>query len=450
MSQTKITKAQTLEEALNVINKDALSSSEVIDAFYVDTNKVRYVGATADPVKMMAIAIRTAKSPCHILFSGHIGCGKSTELKRLEKMLTEQKYLVSIAECHIRLNLNAMEYTDVMLFVLETLLDCAIMNDLAVNEKPLRRIQNYWGTELTKVSTAAFEATAGIHASIEAETPSLLKRIYKIVAGLRAELLIQSNTRAEFQQKVQPELHTFIAMINEVISDIQNAGVKKGFKNTFPIILQDGLEKANMDVADRLFERHSQDLVRMHAHLVMTFPINLCYKPGYVQIKNNFANDWRLPMIKLRTWNGERYTEYPGGIKTLSDIVEKRMERDLFEGDTLKCMIVKTGGSLRDLFEVLYTAALNALGEDRTIITQQDAEAALNKMTSGISERFPQNLIPKLIEIIDGKKSYASDEDLMVLLQSSAVLEYNGERWVDVHPLAAEWIKNTQIAGKAF
>jgi len=65
-------------------------------------------------------------------------------------------------------------------------------------------------------------------------------------------------------------------------------------------------------------------------------------------------------------------------------------------------------------------------------------------MMSGISERFPQELVPKLIEIINGNKKYASDEDLTILLQSSAVLEYNGDKWVDVHPLAAEWIEKTQ------
>ena len=444
MESTKLKKAETLEEALNVLGKDALSSIDVLESFYVDTNKVRNAGTSEDQINMMAIAIRNSKTPCHMLFSGHIGSGKSTELRRLEKKLTDDKYIAGVAECHTRLNMSAMEYTDVMLFVLETLLSRAIDYDLDINRIPLERIKEYWGTNLVKTSESAYEATTGIYASVEAQSPPILSFVFKIVAGLRTALLIQSKTREEFQRKVQPELHLFIAMINEVIAEIQKAGVKKGYKDALPVVLLDGLEKTNRDIADKLFRDHSQELVRLHAHMVLAFPVSLCYTPEYRQIKNNYASDWRLPMIKLRTWNGRNYGPYPSGLKTLTEIVERRLAGHLYDSRDLKLIIKKTGGSLRDLFEALYIASLNALGGERGAITKKDVDAALKKMKSGISERFPQELIPKMIEIINGKKNYASDAELTILLQSSAVLEYNGEEWVDVHPLAADWIKKTQ------
>jgi len=449
MSFRRIKKAETLEEALNVLSKDALKSSEVLDSFYVDTNKVRNAGCMEDQIKMMAIAIRNSNTPCHMLFSGHIGSGKSTELRRLERILTEEKFIVGVAECQMRLNMNALEYTDVMLFVLETLLSCAMYYNLDINQKPLERIKEYWGTELIKVSTETFDATSEVNASAKIQSPSILQSIFKIVAGLCTKLQIQSKTRDEFQQKIKPELHIFISMINDVIDEIQRAGVKKGFKDALPVVLMDGLEKTNKEVADKLFINHSQDLVRLQAHMILAFPIYLCYTPDYRQIKNNYASDWRLPMIKLRTWNGTSYGPYPNGSKILTEIVEKRMSADLYEDKDLKQVIKKTGGSLRDLFEVLYTASLNALVGNRKSITKKDVDAALSIMMSGISERFPQALVPKLIEILNGNKNYASDEDLTILLQSSAVLEYNGDKWVDVHPLAAEWIEKTQYIQSA-
>jgi len=53
MDHKKLKKAETLEEALSLFSKDALSANDVLDSFYVDTNKVRYAEATAEQIQII-------------------------------------------------------------------------------------------------------------------------------------------------------------------------------------------------------------------------------------------------------------------------------------------------------------------------------------------------------------------------------------------------------------
>lgn len=108
-----------------------------------------------------------------------------------------------------------------------------------------------------------------------------------------------------------------------------------------------------------------------------------------------------LPMIKIETIEGQSFAE---GIAIMKEIIKKRADLTLFEAGVLEHLIRYTGGSLRDLFHTVNASAKRAERRKSTAVSMEDAERALDE------------------------------------LQASVVLEYNGKRWHNVHPLVARFL----------
>lgn len=447
-TEPRTDKAKTLHESLSRLRMKALDTEEEFTAYYVPASEARNAEEQDRTIKT-ALSIKTASEPCHILFSGHLGCGKSTELHRLGRMLKEDRFLVGIGICEENLDMTTVKYTDLILFILETLLKCAKDNNISVGKKTLESIEAYWKTVHTLVSENSNGTEIELSGAAEARTPGLLARVFSIIVSTRSLLRTKSDTRDEYRKVIEPRFSVFIDMVNAVVDDIRSSGVRKGFCDTPPVVLLDQLEKADRDAATELFDKHSQDLARLRLHLVIPFPIEMCYTPSYNQIKNYYEDEWILPMIKLQTWDEQTlsYTPFPTGKEVLRSIIYKRMDESLFADGVLDYIIDKTGGFLRHLFTVVFEAALNAAAQDSMSIDEKDMMVALRNLQAGISRRFPDSGRSRLQRIANGEKCYASDEELMVFLRSGAVFEYNGKRWVDLHPLVLDWLNETS-AGK--
>ena len=451
---SQLAKANTLFDSLSLLQMGALDSKEEFDTFYVAAAEARNAAEGDRTIKTL-LSIEASKRPCHILYSGHMGCGKSTELRRLCHELKGSRFIVGIGVCDENLDMTTMQHTDLILFIMETLLKCANDNNIQVSGDALANIEDYWKDERSTTIDKTSDASLAVGVGLEAKTPNLLAKVLLAVGSARSDLRIQSEKRDTLRRKIEPDLNTFIGMVNDLIDSIRAAGANKGFRDAPPVILLDQLEKVGKDVAADLFEKHSQDLTRLRSSLVLPFPIEMCYTPSYNMVKNYYTDEWILPMVKLRTWSEQHkgYEPYEKGKETLRAIIHRRMADCLFSGNTLDMIIEKTGGFLRDLFRVVYDAALNAIvrqGKSTEaqnvgiLIEAPDAMAALANLQSSITRRFPDSCRERLGKIKNGEKRYAFDEELMMLLRSGAVFEYNGERWVDLHPLVSDWLGKTR------
>ncbi len=65
---------------------------------------------------------------------------------------------------------------------------------------------------------------------------------------------------------------------------------------------------------------------------------------------------------------------------------------------------------------------------------------ALNSLESDLNGRYYDAAIPVMRKIYRGEKYVTVSEEMTKLLQIGAVLEYNGERWCDLHPLVEKWL----------
>ena len=130
----------------------------------------------------------------------------------------------------------------------------------------------------------------------------------------------------------------------------------------------------------------------------------------------------------------------------IKQIVEKRADISLFQEGVLNQMIERSGGVLRDLFEMIEVTASSALFKNKSVIDQETSDYSFERlkmeyrgMITVWGEKEAKvstgDLYDKLFEVSESStKEFPLDDTMFLLLSCLAVVEYNGKQWFDVHP----------------
>jgi hypothetical protein len=439
-------RAGRLSEIQDVFNPNPLEDMGEIELYYQDVTEARTGDVYSGFVEKMELLLEDShNSLIHKLFVGHAGVGKTTELYRLKHGAQEKGFLTCFGRCDIDLDSGDIEYTDVLLYILDLLVLQARDNDLKISDNLIKNIENYWNTDTELSTTISLQAEAEIEASAQAEAG--IGKVVKLLARVRAVLKNSAESKRVIRTRVEPRSSELIGQIKEVIGEIRNQLLQSG-RPDIPFVILDGLDKIPLEQARKIFKENGSRFQSLQIHLLVTFPISLSYTPEYKDIQIWFPNPAKLPMIKLRDWRNGAYTpDYTEGKETLKNIVKKRADLSLFTEEALEELITYTGGYLRDLFRCICDAALRARLRKSARIELSDAVKALEVLESDLNGRYGDELIGKMEEIYRGGKYVSSSEEITTLLQIGAVLEYNGTRWCDLHPLVEKWlIRNRRIS----
>lgn len=432
-------RADKLSDIQDVFNPNPLEDMRAIETFYQDATEARTGDMYSGFVEKMELLLEDShNSLIHKLFVGHAGVGKTTELYRLYHGAEAKGFLSCFGRCDIDLDSGDIEYTDVLLYLLDLLVRKACDSHLKISQRIVKNIENYWNTDVELSKTISLQAEAEISGSFQTETG--IGKIAKLLAGVRAILKNSAESKKVIRTKVEPRSSELIAQIKDVIEEIRTQLSQSG-RPGIPFVILDGLDKIPLEQARKIFKENGSRFQNLQIHLLVTFPISLSYTPEYKDIQIWFPNPAKLPMIKLRSWQNGAYLQgYTEGAQTLKNIVQKRAELSLFAEDALDELITYTGGYLRDLFRCICEAALRARLRKSPRIELPDARKALEVLESDINGRYSGEFIGKMQEIYRGEKYVSSSEEITTLLQSGVVLEYNGTRWCDLHPLAEKWL----------
>lgn len=439
-------RADKLSEIQDAFNPNPLEEPEEIAKYYQDATEARTGDMYSGFVEKMELLLEDSHSSLiHKLFVGHAGVGKTTELYRLMHAAQEKGFLTCLGRCDMELDSGDIEYTDVLLYILDLLVTEAYESRLKISEATIRNIDNYWNSDVELCRTISMQAEAEASASAQAEAG--IGKIIRLLAGIRAILKNSAESKQVIRRKVEPRSSELIAQIGNVITEIRNQLSRCGRPDS-PFVILDGLDKIPLEQARKIFKENGSRFQSLQIHLLVTFPISLSYTPEYKDMQIWFPNPVKLPMIKLRSWEHGAYApDYREGVETLKSIVEKRACLSLFAEDALNEMILYTGGYLRDLFRCICDAALRARLRKSPRIEFSDAQKALDVLESDLNGRYGDELVGKMEEIYRGNKYVSSSEEITTLLQIGAVLEYNGTRWCDLHPLVERWlIRNKRIS----
>ena len=434
-------RATNILEIPNSFRADPLTKEQLAE-FYEDTIEVRtgtkvnspiddIYDSCIDPVHLdpnKKVRIRNA----HLLL-GHRGCGKSTELNHLDERLSEIGYHVKTIRCMDALDGANMAFSDIMVLMTDALLNLAKENDVTISHSDLLTLDRF-GAEIKKEDVVLTETEIDIGSGASLETPTLFQNLIKFFISLKATLKLNQSSRTTIRKKILLRNTEWLEAVNRLGDALTEA-----FDGRQPILCFEDLDKGN---TWDIFSGHCEILTGTSFPVIYTFPIAFSYRPDFAEMKA-FFHISRLPMIEVRTIDGLRNER---GIAAIRTIIDSRADNSLFDEGVIDHLIVKTGGSLRDLFSAINDAARYARRLKMETIGMDVVEIALERIKSDLSAQLEGEDHTFLKTIYEGKHQFIEDRDrLLEMMKAGAVLEYNGKRWHDVHPLIVDYLREVGV-----
>lgn len=377
-----------------------------------------------------------------LILTGHRGCGKTTELLRLEERFKARAFIVRM---DMDESLRAdFDYTLMLLWLTEELVHRLEQAGVSLPQTEMRAVEA-WFAEITEISIesditegeAGVEVTAGAGASLFGFGTSFLAR-------LKARLLSSREDRTQTLRKMNQRGSELIGRVNTLFIAARSA-LKKAGRPPEIVVIQDNLDRLERDVAARLFIDNGQLIKDVGAHMVITAPLALTLSPN--QIETVFPATFSLATPKLHDRSGTRQDD---AVESLRQVVLGRADVALFDGpELIERLVMASGGSFRDLMRLLRQAQTEARAADAATIGANHVASAIGHFRAGLVKALQpaRRYFPALVEINRTKDApYDAEQDadaargfLRELIFIGAILEYNGDDyWYDVHPTLLE------------
>lgn len=421
----KMKQANQIEDMIGVFEPFPLMDTDDFSEFYVDTYDARGENA----VKRMAVGLQYSGNPyMKILFMGHRGSGKSTELFLLKQKI-ESRFEVISFFIQDEVDPDTMTHIDFIFAIMSQIVKYVEENKkIKLSDEDLDSLYKYWQEEkiIEESEYDSDEMSAGFKAKL-----SFLKRIVVECGGI---LKTGSESKMTIRRKIEPKIGYLIQLLNQIIAKINLQLQDKKL-----IFIIEDLDKLGIHVTNELFIKNRKTLFALQARMILTFPVFMAYDLDYNAVKEDVDMCQMLSIIKVRDQNK---TVFRKGVEKLEEIVYKRAKAELFEEAALNFMIMQSGGAIRDLFQMIRDAAYEALLDEREKILMQDARIAYVKLKSEYERLIREDVdVEKLVSVYEQPKPLMTDEVLMKLLKRGLVLEYNGERWCGIHPAVEDFLR---------
>jgi len=405
------------------------------NGFYVDTMLARTGNPAKLPIEDIFCDCTTGSYNFIHLLLGHRGCGKSTEINRLEIKFRDAGFAVKKIDCQAETNFASVRVEDILILISNALLEICDEKSILINKSDIETLRYFFAEKEEKTTDKDCETKGGgIGGGISINTP-----IVKLSADAKAQIMNTSEKITTIRENVINHFSEWNRCIDNIIEKIKEKDNRK-----YPIIIFENFDKiVPVENAIKIFEKGYLEKIR--TYIIYTFPISLSYSEKFGTIEQ-YASSHFFPMIDVKTKEGKKNET---GYNTIEKIIEKRAELTLFEDNVIDVLIEKTGGSLRDVFKCIELALRYTDRNGKDKVGMEELNMALNEVKSILSRRIEKGEEGKddyyaLKKIHEAKiKTIIEDKSKMLgFLEAHVVLEYNGERWHDLHPLIYDFLKD--------
>ena len=398
------------------------------NGFYVDTIEARTGNPLESPIDDIFLDCTTENIHFIHLLLGHRGCGKSTEINKLEIKFKEKGFAVKKIDCQAETNFATLQVEDILILISNALLDICDEKGININQSDIEKLTYFFDAKVEEIKDTE-GAEYGLHSKIGLG----FSKIVKISSVLKSQIMGSSEKITTVRRNIINHFDEWNVCIDNIIEKIKEKDNQK-----YPIIIFENFDKiVPTERAINIFEKGYLEKIR--TYIIYTFPISLSYSEKFGTIEQ-YVSPHFFPMIDVKTKEG---TKNERGYNTIKKIIAKRTNGnlDLFEEDAMNTLIEKTGGSLRDIFKVIVQALryTGRQGKDKT--GMEEINLALQGEKSSITRRIEKKDYPSLQEIHKAKTEIEDKSKMLRFLEAHVVLEYNGERWHDLHPLIYDFLK---------
>lgn len=381
------------------------------------TNNPFYVNRPGNAVAELEDALLAPYfQPPKFFFSGHRGCGKSTELLRLTaNPAIVAKYWPIHFSIRDEADINDLDFRDILLAIGGRMYRHYREAGGKLPDQLLKELDSWRGQIESAITTVTggrmgeFEVSGGLNA-------------FFANAGLKMKL--EPATRAELRQVIEHNITGLIQVINDIAAAI-HAQEKR-----LPLILIDDLDKPDLELAIEIFHGRREIMLQPNCAVVYTVSSALFYSKSFDAIRDRAIF---LPNIKLHP--RQRPTERDqAGFITLRLFVHRRMAEALMGADALDIAIHYSGGVFREMARIMRAAIGRARRRKAVQIERVDVEWAVTEIRNEYRRILDKADLDFLREVHQHNR-LEQHERLGPLLQLLALLEYrNDENWCDAHP----------------
>ncbi len=424
--------------------------------YYIDFASVRG-GKVIEALKRTITRLSPYKPTCQ-LFTGHIGCGKSTELLRLKAELENQGFHVVYFESTEDLDETDVDITDILLAIARQVSKSLEESNIHLEPKGfkafLQGVADFLQTPIVVNAEAGVPGVGTFEASSEGELAfSLPMGIGRITTTTKNSQQLRSKLR----QHLEPQTTRILQFINQEILEVATKELRSKGKKGLVVIID------NLDRIDNrplpsgrlqpeyLFVDRGDQLRKLNCHLVYTIPLALIFSNEREAMKNRLGggiDPKMLPMVAVQSRTGEIYKE---GLELLRQLILakafpglKPQERlkyitEVFDDlKTLDRLCRVSGGHIRNLLGMVYRC-----------IQEQDPPISINTLERIIREARDRLLLAiddreweLLFKVVEEQK-VKGEEEYQLLLRSMFVFEYRDDEgnWFGINPLLLETSK---------
>jgi hypothetical protein len=429
------------------------------DCYYVDFSSVR--GGTLIEELKDVITFLSPEIPTCSLFTGHIGCGKSTELLQLKLLLERDGFHVVYFESSADLEMADVDIGDVMLAIAKRISESLEATNVRT---PAGKFQALLAkTKAVLLTEIEIKAKAKVPGVGEAGFDSEKKEV-SLSAGI-AELTVKakndSGLREKMNQFLVPQKNKLLEAINEELIEPAIALLKKQGKKGLAVIV-DNLDRVDKRIRpdgrpqqEYLFIDQHECLRGLKCHVVYTMPLSMKFGNEYGALTQRYDNPLVLPMVPTVGRNGQLYEE---GMVLLRQMVLRRAMPEGTDAERL--------GRVEEVFETV--ASLDRLccasgGHSRDLLRLLNSWIRKGRqlpLPAAVLERVIREECSEMVKAIDDsewallqqvreRQRVTGDVEYQTLISSRWVFEYrqDGASWFAVNPILLESLQMQALYG---
>jgi DNA polymerase III delta prime subunit len=431
-------KAHNLKEIIRYFDSQTPLTPEDAEqwqAFYTETKR--------NEIDHIITALVSSPIGHKILFGGHPGNGKSTELNKLVcDPRIKQQFAVIKFDAKELLDVNDIDITELLLVISLKILEFADVRNIKLDDYFKKRFDDLEGffrkkMKVEEVRTRFRQSSMGAEAKISlgAKIP-----LVKLGSNFYAKIRGQHEFREIVRETYRPRLTELTDLVNDLLIDISEKNRPHDI-----LLIVDGLDRTPLKPARKLYAEDGHHLSKIrNASLLLTVPIPLIHSTSAALIQGELGPITTLKNVRIKTRTRQVDEKTKTNIAILEDAVRKRIEdQSLITSEALTMAVQYSGGVFRTLIDLIYQAAIKSAVLDGKQIGLKDMQDAVNEARINQKRPLTRSHWEMLLEIDDHKKFLTDgDEERLELLRGLYALEYiNGEEGCEVSPLLQDAVE---------
>jgi hypothetical protein len=414
--------------------------------YYIDFSSVRG-GKIIEELKDNITFFSPDEPTCE-LFTGHIGCGKSTELLRLKAELEQEGFHVVYFESSQDLEMGDVDIGDILMAIARRV--SKSLEETQINLQPTGFQQLLQGaSRVLNADVKSFKVKDfGVSTKDDGEF-SLAFGIGEITAKAKNS----PELRSKLREYLEPRTTGVLEAINEGLLKPATEKLKQYGKKGLVVIVDnlDRVESRNKPWGrpqpEYLFVDRGEQLRQLNCHVIYTMPLALMFSNDLARLTQRFMVDPKvLPMVPVQLRDRTNCEE---GMDLLRQMVlarafpdvdpEKRLRliEEVFDRpETLERLCCVSGGHVRELLRLLN----DWIKKERKLpLSREGLETVVrtrrNQMTLAVTDDEWG-----LLSQVKQRKQVSGDDGYQVLVRSMFVYEYRDSEgsWFEINPILAE------------